>query len=1193
MLLNSINLRACFTNVLLAVGASLILSFGLAMTPLAAQEKAPTAPTPSAQDIEFFERKVRPVLADNCYSCHSSSSKKIKAGLVVDSRQGLLEGGDSGEALIPGEPDDSLLISAIRYEDYEMPPKGKLSDEQIADLEKWVALGAPWPSDPRADSTSDGSGGPGKPEAFDLQKRRDEFWLWQPPKSNQPPAVATADWPRDEIDQFVLAKLEANNLKPAADADALAIARRLHMDLTGLPATLEQLNQFKSQLKDDPSGASDAAIESLVDRLLASPHFGERWGRHWMDLVRYCESRGHEFDPDIPNAFQYRDYIIRALNKDIAYDQLVREHLAGDLLASPRVDADSGANESILGTGFWYMGEWAHSPVDIRKDESDRIDNMVDVMSKTFLGVTVSCARCHDHKFDAISTADYYSLTGFLQSSSYRQVRFESLEHNKPLAAQLADVDEKYQRQIAELLASNEIKPPSTLNPIVHEAIIFDYSRLPESEFLQDGFIFGTGSRRAGQAYLETDPACDAPLVRVPVLNAATNDPFWNGLQSVTLGKTHNRNQLANIDRSGRTLCTPTFELTSETVNCYVEGEGHIIACVDSHRQVFGPLHGETIVRVDAGKKWVPLKLGRYVGHRLHLEFVPATDKQLSVALVAQGLTSDQQKEIQQKLDQQRETWQDYAADAERILNRQSVNRELFADFESGSYGDWEIAGDAFGKAPQTLTPAGERRAKVNATGKFFVNSHANIGGGNKAREKGNVPTGTLTSPEFEIQCDSIEMLVGGGRHEDKTCVNLIVDGEVKFSATGRNENKMHPVFWDVGQLKGKSARIQAVDDHSEEWGNVGLDHIVFVSRQAAAQDAVSAEATELIDRWQAERAAIREKVKFKSSVALAMMDIVGEDAAVYIRGNSSKPGKVEARHFLTAVSGDKPMEIAGGSGRLELANHINEPTNPLTSRVIVNRIWHYLMGRGIVPTTDDFGVLGQRPTHPELLDYLALEFQKDGQSIKRMIRRIVLSRTYQMSTFAEAAALQADPKNLLWHHRPPKRLEAEIIRDQLLAVSGNLDRTLGGASVPIHLTSFMTGRGRPAKSGPLDGDRRRSVYISIRRNFMPPFMLAFDTPVPFSTMGKRNVSNVPSQALILMNDPLVAEQARDWAKRLQPEDLPQQKITAMYETAFGRQPTDEELETAMGFVGQAKDLETWTSFAHALINTKEFIFLR
>ena len=417
---------------------------------------------------------------------------------------------------------------------------------------------------------------------------------------------------------------------------------------------------------------------------------------------------------------------------------------------------------------------------------------------------------------------------------------------------------------------------------------------------------------------------------------------------------------------------------------------------------------------------------------------------------------------------------------------------------------------------------------------------------------------------------------------------------------TGKRNNQMSLNTWNVQQFAGKEAIIQVVDDHQSGWGNIGVDHIVFMKRNGATGG--NATARRILDAWQHERTSLNSKVVHKSRLALAMMDGTGEDDRILIRGNSSKPGSVEPRHFLTAVTGNQPMRIRMGSGRLELAHQVNAPANPLTSRVIVNRIWHYLMGRGIVPTTDDFGVLGQRPSHPRLLDHLATRFVHDGQSMKRMIRTIVLSRTYQMSSHADPVAIAADPNNLLWHHRPPKRLEGEVIRDALLSLSGQLDETQFGAPVPIHLTPFMDGRGRPAKSGPLDGAGRRSIYTAVRRNFLSPFMTTFDSPTPFSTMGRRNVSNVPAQALILMNDPLVVELAGQWATRaIEAQSTIESRIPWMYQTAFARQPTAQEQSVALGFLksqlsgnkAEENDHQLWTDFAHALVNTKEFIFLR
>ena len=1171
----------------LVFALSLAFCAGVTGVSSSADEKAPTP-----EQLEFFEKNVRPLFAKHCYQCHSVNAKRVEAKLLLDSRAAQLRGGNSGAAIVPGKSEESLLIEAVRYESLEMPPKGKLPKRDIETLVRWINMGAPWPKEAGPVANA-------KKDEFDLEKRKTDFWVWQPIAKVDAPSVNEKAWPRNDVDRHILAGLEKARLKPSRDADRTALLRRLCFDLIGLPPTPQEVEAFVAD-KDV------RAVEKVVDKLLGSQHFGERWARHWLDLVRYAESRGHEFDNDTPNAFQYRDYVIRALNADLPYDQFVREHIAGDLLPQPRLHPTKKFNESVLGTGFWFLGEWVHSPVDIRKDESDRFDNMLDVMSKTFLGVTLACARCHDHKFDAISTADYYSLSGFLQSSDYRQVRFESMEQNRRVAKQLALVDEKYQRQIIELLESQGIRLPSQTSHLDDEAIVVDYANVPQKQFLQDGFIFGQSPHREGLAYLSNNLAS----VKVATFGAATNDAIWNGLQSITAGTVHNRGAIERLPKSGRMLRSPTFEVKDGRVSCLVDGVGHIVACVDSHRLIAGPLHGRTITSVKAGQRWVNLNLARYIGHRVHLELVPAVNQQLSVRMVTQGLDAKGLADIDKRLAAIDKKYEEYAEAAKAILNTDSgeVEERVFADFESGTYEGWTITGEAFGKIPQTLKTIASYQGRINGRGKFFVNSH-NIRPGGDVR-KGDSLTGTMTSQEFTIDFDSIEFLVGGGSHKGLTCVNLVVDGKALLSATGKSNNQMSLNTWNVRPFAGKKAKIQVVDNHKAGWGNIGIDHIVFqkvVPVKETETSPIRMAAQKVINAWQQERARLATQIVRKSHLALAMLDGTGEDEHILIRGNSSKPGQVEPRHFLTAISGNSPMAIQSGSGRLELAAQIADPANPLTSRVVVNRIWHHLMGRGIVPTVDDFGFLGQRPTHPELLDHLATRFLAEGRSVKRMIKYIVLSRTYQMSSHADSKAMEADPKNLLWHHCPPRRLQGEAIRDSLLALSGRLDRTTFGPPVPIHLTAFMDGRGRPGRSGPLDGNGRRSIYISVRRNFLSPFMLTFDTPVPFSSMGRRNVSNVPAQALILLNDPLVADLSHKWGRRAV-QSIPDTGETAvvdrvawLYLSGFGRQPTDDESRAASAFLtAQASkrgvstdDAELWADFAHALVNTKEFIFLR
>ncbi|WP_235989835.1 PSD1 and planctomycete cytochrome C domain-containing protein [Bremerella alba] len=1088
--------------------AACVLISTTTLTAVAAELDTPQF---DAAQLEYFEKDIRPILAKRCYECHGPDSETPGGGLFLTSRGALLEGGDSGPSLVAGKPDQSLLIEAIHYDGiYQMPPKSRMPEDEIAKLEQWVASGAPWP-------VSDEKNTPRK-EVFDLEQRKAEHWAWQPVVRPELPDVQNDAWVKDPVDRFILAKLEKADLAPNGPAEPTILIRRLYLDLIGLPPTPEETQAFLA----DPS---PIAIEKVVDRLLASPRFGEHWGRRWLDLVRYAESRGHEFDYDIPNAHEYRDYVIRALNQDVPYNELVVEHVAGDLLETPRTNPETGDNESVLGTGFWHLGDWVHSPVDIRQDETDRFDNMLDVMNKAFLGLTVTCARCHDHKFDAISQADYYAQAGFLQSSAYRQVRFESAQHNQQIADSLEKLNIEFQTK-AQSAYQNAIDqafsrwekelqtPESPWNQAMTEAaqdakhplhywaqvlaaaadqrpqviaqaqqlvqqqhaaitgydgqLIHDYAQLPEQKWRTDGVVFGSGPQPAGAFSWDASPEVGINGVRTD--EAAVYDVRWGALK-LEKGVQDDFGKIRNWNRAGRTLKTDTFALSDGRIHYLVKGSGRAFAVVDSHRLVQGPLHNVTVKEWKSGDatttQWITQDLRDYQGHAAHVEFTPIDDQPLEILQVAEG--------------------------------------------------------------PQPPSVMNDQAQAAQALGSDLTAGDANIQRFLETLKR--APASPETAP--------------------------LADWLV------RNWARLMP-------------------DQESPW-------------------------SELATAYHDQSKQLLANVKWRSRTAPGMWDNSAEMEALLIRGNSRTPADQVERQLLTAIAGPENTYDQHGSGRLELARQMMDADNPFASRVAVNRVWHHLLGRGIVRTVDNFGVLGELPTHPQLLDYLAVQFVEDGWSLKQMIRRIVLSQIYQMSSLQVGSAEQADPKNDLFHRAEVKRLSGEAIRDSLLMVSGQLDETMYGPSVPVHLTSFMQGRGRPGKSGPINGAGRRSVYLEVRRNFLSPMMLAFDTPQPITTIGRRNQSNVPAQSLILLNDPMVIEQCEHWAQQAiaqTPQDT-QLRIERMVQQAFSRKPTAQELVLANQFLEShrqtlsidpqhaASSVELWRDLAHVLVNAKPFIFVR
>ncbi len=1090
---------------------------------------------------QFFESRVRPVLAEHCYRCHSAKAEKVKAGLLVDSREGLLKGGDGGPVLVPGQPEQSRLIEALRYNspDLQMPPRRRLPEEQVADLIRWVESGAQWPGGGQVATSS------ARP---DMEARRKAHWAWQPVRATLPPTVVDEAWVSNRIDRFILARLEAAGLKPAPAADRRSLLRRVHFALVGLPPTAQEVEDFIADTAED-------ALERVVDRLLGSPQFGERWARHWMDLVRYSDTLGNEADMPIPNAWRYRDYLVRAFNADVPYDRLIVEHLAGDLLEGPRRHPDGGDNESVIGTSFFWMNEGKRSPVDLRQALADSFDNRLDVLSKAFLGVTVACARCHDHKFDPITQEDYYGLGGYLKSSRYTQAMLNRAEVDARatrLAAQRADIG----REAGAALMAQAATIPRYLMAALRVAPVEAAKPLNEGEGLDPGRLRSWTDALKGSATDPRDPMSAwrriADLGAGPTAEgvAARWDEVQAEAKAVKDGVSRREGdvELIDFDNSG-------FR------GWFVEDQAFGPAPLRPGAFLLGTEGGRPVATIVHGGAWAH---SGHLSRRLQgtLRSPSFTIDRRHLHLLAAGRASRVNVVIEQFV-----TIQDPLYGRLRlILNDESPRWQTF-DLElwRGRRAYLEFADTTTQDLHDMRPPAGCGPEGYIAVGRALVSDQGPPAIPATATSIGLLGDDPVDSPS-----------VLAGRYGRAVTESLKAMGDGSLPDRPDAEARAGLLAWLV------------------ERGLLDLDQ--------SSADRLGA----LLKSFRETEAGLPEPRR-----APAMTEGTPEDETLALRGNPKNAGPVVPRRMMTALAGDRETATPDvGSGRLEFARRIADPANPLTARVAVNRVWHHLFGRGIVRSVDNFGALGDRPTHPELLDDLADRFVRDDWSIKRLVRELVLSRTFRMASASSPEAEAADPDDRLLHRMPVRRLEAEAIRDAILAVSGRLDGRREGPGVEVYLTPFMDNYGadygRPKSSGPLDGDGRRSLYITIRRNFPTPMLTAFDMPPPLATAGRRDVSNVPAQALILMNDPFVAQQAQLWARRvLAIEGLDASgRVRRMYLDAYARPPTESELQATLRFLhrhgdelgippgGRDGDERIWADFAHVLINVKEFLFL-
>ena len=1009
--------------------------FVAAALPLPGQE-----PEITAAEREFFESKIRPVLASACYDCHGA--ERQKGGLRLDSRRGLREGGESGPAVVAGEAGKSLLYQVVAgtHAELKMPKNADpLGAPAVAAIREWIEMGAPDPRDEPAAAGGDADW----PAAFALRR---QAWFWQPLREAEPPEVAGVTHP---VDRFLRAAQQAAGLAPAARADEAAVARRLSFVLTGLPP------------KPPVAGGPEPAYDARVDALLASPAYGERWARHWMDWLRYAESHGSEGDPAIPHAWQYRDYLVRALNADVPYFQLVREHLAGDLIA-PRLSPDGTVNEAALGPAHLRMVFHGFTPTDALDELVTFTDNQVDVVSKAFLGLTVSCARCHNHKFDAISQADYTALFGVFANTRPAIVDVRAPEDGAAVRQRLTELKREIARAVRDdWMASWESFPRRLAawqpKDDAERAEAEGGGHGPLAAWLSVRDVPADGFEAKWAAVAESARGWAAARDAWRADARSGGRTWWDG-RAGSLTWTNSGAGVATPAEPGEFL----LAADGEAVLTGVADGGYFSA-----RQAPGDraVVASSRFQADGGKVWV-----RVGGQASIVRLVVQNYPRSGLIYPKTGLNASRPQWVSFDLDYWKgeDVHLEVTTAADAPIETGSGDRSAFALLEV-----------AYPANPE-LRPPGP-----------------------------GVPLPHLTR------------------------------------ATPRNRDALLAAYRDAVR---RSAELGAADPDQAAF----LD---FFIRAGLVPNTLHdlPTAAPLVREYRTLAAQLPDPVR-----APGVMEGGPGDWPLYARGDHKKPGDPVARRFLSALDAT-PYEAAD-SGRRHLADSIAGPGRALAARVLVNRLWHHVFGRGLVATPDNFGALGEPPTHPELLDWLARQFLNSGGSIKSVLRLLVTTDAFQAAAAPSAEAAARDPENRLLSHWSLRRLEAEAIRDAMLAMTGRMESESRGPGV--------------------SGDApRRSLYVSVIRNALDPFLSVFDAPVPSSTRGKRDTTNIPAQALTLLNAPLVQSWAGEWAARVSaatPDE--RDRVRQLYREGFQREPSIEEIDHALAWLREtaaaARDLE-------------------
>ncbi|NQV25823.1 MAG: DUF1549 domain-containing protein, partial [Rhodopirellula sp.] len=952
--------------------------------------------------LEFFEKRIRPVLAGQCYKCHSSISPEAKGKLLLDTRAGIRQGGESGPAIVPGKTDESLLISALKHESFEMPPGRKLPESVVNDFSQWIRQGAVDPRDT-----------PAKPDVLAKEIRESEFeqrstwWSFQPLRNSSPPTVESPAWSKSPIDRFLLAKLVSQDLEPSVRADRHTLIRRLSFALTGLPPTSEAVAEFTND-------SSPAAWKSLVDRLLASPHFGEHWARHWMDVVRYTDTYGYEWDIPAKGAWRYRDYLIRAFNQDVPFDQLVREQIAGDLLSEPRINSQEQINESKIGVMFYQLGEKRHGDSsEFNGIHQEMLDNKIDAFSKAFQALTISCARCHDHKLDPIAQTEYYALAGIFMSSRWLTNTVDLPTRNSSAFAKLRQLKSGLRKQ----LADRWMQDLATLQTVMVTA---------SSQ--------GTGASPATPG--------EAPFTRVAsptslTVAAKLRDSWLKLLAAKKADERTLEDPLHMWSRMTKSASPDEISATWKTVSDtrakvsakrVTENAGHFKVVADFRK---GIPKGWS---VDGAGLAEPARTG---------DFTVALQGDSAIGVILPGGLFTN-------------------AFSPRLNG--AVRTPLLEKFPHGRL-SFEYAGGDFAAHRCVIDNAfiTEKQKYLNhpepvweslSTRQEMKDRRLYIEFATKTSNPNFPPRVGLGGACSDAQAAVPESWFGLTRVVNHSAPHTPLDELARFASLFENAagaDERLPKTLDEAARR----YIQWLSEAVAAWRDdqATPEHVELLSwllRNQLVSNSLgdlSEPVRNLVEQYRQ----TEQQLKLPWTVNGMLDQDDGIDYRLNIRGDYDQLGDAVPRGYLKLLHSNEGRVHDRHSGRLELAQVVASPDNPLTARVYVNRIWHWLFGTGLVATPGNFGLLGDRPSHPELLDWLTTQFIAEGWSTKKLIRQIVLTEAWRQSSSTNPRAREIDPRNRLLHHYPLRRLEAEAIRDSIQLVSGRLDETLFGPTDNPH----------------------------------------------------------------------------------------------------------------------------------------------